>query len=61
MTKDNSVKPKRNASKSLFNIRIKHECILLKCIDEINDGEYLNKFLYYPVESITGLDYNDVN
>ena len=40
---------------------MKHLCILLKVQDiPINDGRYHNNYIYYPVEFITGIDYEDV-
>ena len=46
---------------ALFNLKNKHHCILLKVTDERDAGVFLNKFLYYPISAITGLDYPDVS
>ena len=46
---------------SLFNLKSKQNCLLLKVTDERDGASYLIKFIYYPIEAIIGFDYRDVS
>lgn len=55
-------RPSTSKNSTFLDLRKSTLCILLKVLDtEFNKSEYHNNLIYYPVDRITGKDFEEVN